>query len=126
MSVDFPNFGLSIVTHNPPLDLVYVTFTKCIINYEIVDSKEKFVMKIDNIQCDNQLFDAQTQVVLYDMNLSNNPERLRNPPAFSINVEVTNRCDRFLTTVKDFTVFIKPLAIYLDEALILELFDFFR
>lgn len=57
--------GVSIVSQHPPEELLYVLLKEIVLNI-LHNGKQSFLsLHVNDIQCDNQLYEAQCPVVLH-------------------------------------------------------------
>lgn len=73
--------GLSLISRKPPEELIFARMSDIHINYLRTYNKESVVITVKDVQVDNQLFEAQCDVLLYVMPSTRNtdPEEVCRP-----------------------------------------------
>lgn len=114
--------GLSIVSRKPAEELVFARLGG--IALELVQSSANVTLNlsVNNVQIDNQLFEAQCSSVLYiaRTSRSDNDER----PAIEVAAEKLSSKNQNAEIYKHLVVSVKPLCVHLEERLILKLAAF--
>ncbi|XP_069683777.1 intermembrane lipid transfer protein Vps13D isoform X2 [Periplaneta americana] len=128
VKLDLPGgLGISLVSSQPSEELLFAHLTG--INMEMVStgSQQKLNLLVKDIQCDNQLFEAQCPVVVYvtpPSARSKDAESQRNLPTLRITTERIPSPNSNVATYKHFIVTVKNLSITIEERLLLKLFLF--
>ncbi|XP_026669305.1 vacuolar protein sorting-associated protein 13D isoform X1 [Ceratina calcarata] len=114
--------GLSIVSRRPVEELLFARFSG--ISLELVQTPAKTTvdLSVEDIQIDNQLFEAQCTSVLY----VTRPARIESEQRLAIHVvaEKLKSKNQNAEIYRHVVVSIKPLCIHLEEKLILKLAAF--
>lgn len=121
--------GLSIVGGGPPQELLYARLTGIIAEAASspgTPGTRQLCLSVADIQCDNQLFDTDTEVIVYaspKMRSTNVAEW--QGPALSISAELQPPLPRASVVIfRHLVVKINPLSLHVDETLLLRLMEF--
>lgn len=137
--------GLSLVSRRPCEELAYITFEDIhteIINTPVIKSLD---LSVKDVQIDNQLFETSCPILLYTIKLSSDEHDVDKLPALQLNVKVLSSPNKNavifevrrinnlseLNSSKQFSfsqhliLSLRPLAVFLEERLLLRLAEFF-
>ncbi|KAJ9601170.1 hypothetical protein L9F63_000690, partial [Diploptera punctata] len=119
--------GVSLVSSNPAEELLFAQLTGITMDLASSSLQQKLSLLVKDIQCDNQLFEAQCPVVVYVTSpsaRSRDGDSQRNLPALRIAAERTPSLNSNVATYKHLIVTMKNLSISIEERLLLKLFLF--
>jgi vacuolar protein sorting-associated protein 13D len=128
VKLDLPGgLGISLVSSKPAEELLFAHLTG--INMELIStgSQQKLNLVVRNIQCDNQLFEAQCPVVVHvtpPSARSKDADSQRILPVLTITTERVPNLNSNVETYKHLIVTVKNLSITIEERLLLKLFLF--
>ncbi|KAG8283042.1 hypothetical protein J6590_023572 [Homalodisca vitripennis] len=126
LTVELPCIGVSLVSRSPPEELVYARLSRMHLNVMWTAEMEMLSLHVEDLQIDNQLFEAQCPVVLYvtPPTRSTDPEEVARP-AIQISAErVPHRNTSNVEIVKHLIVRTKNISLNVEERLLLKLFAF--
>uniref|UniRef100_A0A0A9WG36 Vacuolar protein sorting-associated protein 13D n=3 Tax=Lygus hesperus TaxID=30085 RepID=A0A0A9WG36_LYGHE len=128
LSLDLPCLGVSLISRKPPEELIFAWLKDIKFNFLFSPSAEYFSMSVGNIQVDNQVFEAQSPVVLFvtppSRSHSSDPEDAVRP-AISLSAERTPTKQPYNAEIfKHLIVRIKSISLIIDERLLLKLLLF--
>ncbi|XP_039294739.1 vacuolar protein sorting-associated protein 13D isoform X2 [Nilaparvata lugens] len=127
LTVGLPHgLGLSLISRQPPEELVFMQLTGIDFNAMWTPEIEMFNVTIKDIQVDNQLFEAQYPVLLYvtPSSRTTDPEEVARP-AIQVTIEKTPQTKYSNADIfKHLVVRVKNLSLSIEERLALKLFDF--
>lgn len=114
--------GLSIVSRKPAEELLFARLAG--INFELIQASSNVTLNlsVNNVQIDNQLFEAQCSSVLYIARTSKPDADER--PAIEVAAEKLLSKNQNAEIYKHLVVSVKPLCVHLEERLILKLAAF--
>ncbi|XP_066594830.1 intermembrane lipid transfer protein Vps13D isoform X2 [Prorops nasuta] len=123
LNVNLPaGLGLSIVTRNPAEELLFSRLAGISLDVTQTPISTTVDLSIDDVQIDNQSFEAQCTSVLYVTRQSRAETTYR--PAIHVAAEKLQSKNKNAEIYKHLVVRIKPVCIHLEERLILKLADF--
>ncbi|XP_055636021.1 intermembrane lipid transfer protein Vps13D isoform X3 [Toxorhynchites rutilus septentrionalis] len=118
--------GLSLISNHPCEELAYISLED--INMELISTPT--VVSVDfsvgDMQIDNQLFETSCPITLYTINppsLSDSP-RKASLSSLQLNAKLLPSPNTNAIIFEHFIVSVRPIAVYLEERLILRLFKF--
>ncbi|RZF46007.1 hypothetical protein LSTR_LSTR006773 [Laodelphax striatellus] len=127
LTVGLPHgLGLSLISRQPPEELVFMQLTGIDFNAMWTPDIEMFNVTIKDIQVDNQLFEAQYPVLLYvtPSSRTTDPEEVARP-AIQVTIEKTPQTKYSNADIfKHLVLRVKNLSLSIEERLALKLFDF--
>ena len=102
--MDLPGgVGVSLVSSNPAEELLFAQLSGIMMEVTSTSFQQKLSLLVKDIQCDNQLFEAQCPVVVYvtpPSARSRDAEVQRNMPALRIAAERTPSLNSNVATYK--------------------------
>lgn len=119
--------GLSLVGKGPSQELVYIRLVNLVTEITRSRDSRQLCLSVGDIQFDNQLFGADTEVVVYAPSRVKSGELERQGPALSISAEVQapTKKSTGVRILRHLVVKINALAITIEELLLLRLAEFF-
>ncbi|XP_065089816.1 intermembrane lipid transfer protein Vps13D isoform X2 [Ochlerotatus camptorhynchus] len=118
--------GLSLISNQPCEELAYVTLED--INMELISTPSVLSLdfSVGDMQIDNQLFETSCPITLYTINPpSNNDSPNRSGlSSLQLNVKLLPSPNTNAIIFEHFILSIRPVAVYLEERLILRLIKF--
>lgn len=117
--------GLSIVSRRPVEELIFARFAGISLDVKVNSALKKTVdLKIDDVQIDNQLFDAQCTSVLYISPASRNESNANPVPAIHLLAEKLPSKNQNAEIYRQLLVTVKPVCVHLEESLMLKMASF--
>ncbi|XP_047110726.1 vacuolar protein sorting-associated protein 13D [Schistocerca piceifrons] len=118
--------GLSLVSqHTPAEELLYLTLKEIDLKVLWSDQETSMYLRVRDVQCDNQLVEAQCAVPLYvTQSRSNHGETSSGNFALEIMIEQQASSSTNAEIYKRLMVSVKNLSITIEERLLLKLFLF--
>lgn len=126
ITMSIPVVGISLISRSPPEELVYIYLSSVKLEVFMQNRSEMLDLSIQDIQIDNQVFEAQCPVTLYvsPISRSSDPEEGARP-AISISAEKTpNKYSYNADIFKHLIIRVKNMSLIIDERLLLKLFQF--
>lgn len=114
--------GLSIVSHRPVEELLFARFAGICLELNQNSQRSLLDLKIEDVQVDNQLFEAQCTSVIYISRPSRTESDSR--PAIHLQAEKLPTRNQNAEIYRQLLVTVKPVCVYLEERLILKLAAF--
>lgn len=124
--IQLPVVGISLVSRKPHEELLYAYLSGIKMHILLQPIAELLDLSIQDIQIDNQVFEAQSPVTLYvtPITRSSDPEELARP-AISISAEKTpNKYSYNADIFKHLVIRVKNISLIIDEKLLLKLIAF--
>lgn len=121
--------GVSIVGGGPPQELLYARLSGIVAEATSSPGSpgtRQLCLSIADVQCDNQLFDTDTEVVVYasPRNRAGSTAEWQGP-ALSVSAELQPPLPGASVMIfRHFVVKINPLSVHVDETLLLRLMEF--
>ncbi|KAK6626649.1 hypothetical protein RUM44_009125 [Polyplax serrata] len=118
-------FGVSIVSRKPPEELLFLHLKGILLDTVRTPSQKTFDCTIQDIQCDNQLFEPQCPVVLYVTRGLREDEPKKHLPAVQISAH-KQTCNKSNAHIfKHLIITVKNLSLRIEERLMLKLYAMF-
>lgn len=119
--------GLSLVGKGPPQELVYARLVNLVSEITRGRDSRQLCLSVGDIQFDNQLFGADTEIVLYTPTRIKSSDSERQGPALSVSAEIQapNKKSTGVRILRHLVVKINALVISIEEQLLLRLAEFF-
>lgn len=114
--------GLSLISRKPAEELIFARFAGIALELRQTAMNVNLELSVEDIQIDNQLFEAQCTSVLYCTRLSKADSDPR--PAVHITAEKLPSKNQNAEIYKHLIVSVKPLCLHFEERLILKLAAF--
>ncbi|XP_054285267.1 intermembrane lipid transfer protein VPS13D-like [Macrosteles quadrilineatus] len=126
LNVELPCIGVSLVSRQPPEELVYIKLSQIRLSAMWTHEAEMLDACVQDIQVDNQLFKAQCPVVLHvtPPSRSTDPEEVARPALQITGERVPRRHTSNAEIVKHLVVRMKNMSLNVEERLLLKLFAF--
>ncbi|XP_014236722.1 vacuolar protein sorting-associated protein 13D isoform X1 [Trichogramma pretiosum] len=119
LSVDLPaGLGLSLVSSKPAEELIFARFAGIALDYVDTPASKSLELSINDVQIDNQLFEAQCTSVVYISRASRGEGDSR--PAIHVAAEKLPSKNQNAEIYKHLIVSVKPVCVHLEERLILK------
>lgn len=114
--------GLSIISCRPAEELIFSRFAGINLDFMMTSASTNLNLSVDDVQIDNQLFEAQCTSFLYISRESRGKNDDR--PAIHVAAEKLPSKNENAEIYKHLVVSIKPLSVHLEERLILKVAAF--
>ncbi|XP_055550000.1 intermembrane lipid transfer protein Vps13D isoform X2 [Wyeomyia smithii] len=117
--------GFSLISNQPCEELAYVTLED--INMELISTINVFSLdfSVGDMQIDNQLFETSCPIALYTIPPSSNESPNRSSlSSLQLNIKLLPSPNTNAIIFEHFILSIRPVAVYLEERLILRLVKF--
>ncbi|XP_033219342.1 vacuolar protein sorting-associated protein 13D isoform X2 [Belonocnema kinseyi] len=114
--------GLSIVSRQPAEELIFTRFAGITLDFMMTPASTNLNLSVDDVQVDNQLFEAHCTSVLYISRASRGENDAR--PAIHVAAEKLPSKNQNAEIYKHLVVSIKPMCVHLEERLILKVAAF--
>ena len=116
--------GLSLVSREPAEELLYLFMSNVLVEYQTSSRQTVLDGSIQNIQIDNQLFEAQTPIVMF-VSPSNKNDEYRHMPAIHFaSSKSKNGSTENAEIYKHLMVTVKNVTLNLEEELICKVLKF--
>ena len=116
--------GLSLVSREPAEELLYLFMSNVLVEYQTSSRQTVLDGSIQNIQIDNQLFDAQTPIVMF-VSPSNKNDEYRHMPAIHFaSCKSNNSSTENAEIYKHLMVTVKNVTLNLEEELVCKVLKF--
>ncbi|XP_073974267.1 vacuolar protein sorting 13D isoform X3 [Rhodnius prolixus] len=128
VNINLPCIGVSLISRNPPEELLFARLSDLRFSTLITPAAEILDICIQDIQVDNQVFEAQCPVVLFVSPISrtSDPDEAARP-ALSITAERTPTKHSYNADIfRHLIISIKNMSLIIDERLLLKLYLFTR
>ena len=119
--------GVSLVSREPPEELVYICLTNIVIDYQSLPSTQLLDGSIQSFQVDNQVAEATMPSVLY-VSPSSKSDEARHLPAihFSISRTPPTRANPNAEIFKHLILTVKNVTLNIEEEMVYKLYKFLR
>ena len=119
--------GVSLVSREPPEELVYICLTNIVIDYQSLPSTQLLDGSIQSFQVDNQVAEATMPSVLY-VSPSSKSDEARHLPAihFSISRTPPTRANPNVEIFKHLILTVKNVTLNIEEEMVYKLYKFLR
>ena len=116
--------GLSLVSRDPPEELLYLFMSNVLIEYQTSSRQTVLDGSIQNIQIDNQLFEAQTPIVMFVSPSSKSDEYRHMPAIHFASCKSNNTSTENAEIYKHLMVTVKNVTLNLEEELVCKVLKF--
>ncbi|XP_043480928.1 vacuolar protein sorting-associated protein 13D isoform X1 [Leptopilina heterotoma] len=114
--------GLSLISSRPAEELIFSRLAGINLDFMMTSASTNLNLSVDDVQIDNQLFEAQCTSVLYISRESRGKNDAR--PAIHVAAEKLPSKNQNAEIYKHLVVSIKPISVHLEERLILKVAAF--
>ncbi|KAL0274818.1 UNVERIFIED_CONTAM: hypothetical protein PYX00_002852 [Menopon gallinae] len=118
-------FGISIVSRKPPEELLFLHMKGFLMNTVRTPTQQTFDCTMQDLQCDNQLFEPHCPVLLYVTRGLREDELKKQLPAVQISAHKLTCNNANAHIYKHFIVTVKTLSLCIEERLLLKLYAMF-
>ena len=116
--------GLSLVSREPAEELIYLFMSNVLIEYQTSSKQTVLDGSIQNLQIDNQLFEAQTPNVMFVSPSSKNDEYRHMPAIHFASCKSNNSSTENAEIYKHLMVTVKNVTLNLEEELVCKVLKF--
>ncbi|XP_017773930.1 PREDICTED: vacuolar protein sorting-associated protein 13D isoform X2 [Nicrophorus vespilloides] len=118
--------GISLISRNPAQELLYAQFSNIVGEVLTTSKTKRLCISVENIQIDNQLFEAPIPIFLYVTPPSGRggDDAQSKLPALDIRVEMQPVVNENAIIFNYLIVRLKKLTVHLEERLLLKLCEF--
>ena len=119
--------GISLVTRDPPEELLYICLTNIVIDYQSLPSAQLLDGSVQSFQVDSQVADSCMPVVLY-VSPSSKTDDTRHLPAihFAINRTPPSTANNNAEIFKHLILTVKNITLNIEEEMVYKLYKFSR
>merc|ERR1719350_784615 len=119
--------GVSLVSREPPEELVYICLTNIVIDYQALPSTQLLDGSIQSFQVDSQVAESTMPSVLY-VSPSSKSDEARHLPAvhFSISRTPPTRANPNAEIFKHLILTVKNITLNIEEEMVYKLYKFLR
>lgn len=116
--------GLSLVSREPAEELLYLFMSNVLVEYQTSSRQTVLDGSIQSIQIDNQLFEAQTPVVMFVSPTNKNDEYRHMPAVHFASCKSNNSSTENAEIYKHLMVTVKNVTLNLEEELVCKVLKF--